>query len=377
VFQAPLRLVLALRISTAPGVLLATAMSTVVFTATPFLIRGIAIDRGLDVGVVGVVSTAQLLGFSLAAWGAGRFVQPSRRILVGALLLGVAANAASALAPQFWLLTATRLGSGVSLGLISWIAWAEAFGDQEKVGDVAVVGPLVGTVGAPAVALLIERSGPDELFFALAALHLIPLAFMRTVELDTVDRPHRQRHRPTRAAFAILCCLALITLGGSAVFVYGAAIGQDEVGLSSVAVSLAFSANALASVPSARWRGSRRLPGLWMALIAVDAAALTLVPHPVVFWIGLPLWGFAFWMAIPGAFALLAERSRYPDERAGDAQAVMAAGRVIGPLVGGAVYAASIPALGVVGGGILAVAAFALLYVEWRIHPEVLEDLIH
>jgi DHA1 family inner membrane transport protein len=135
VFQAPLRLVLALRISTAPGVLLATAMSTVVFTATPFLIRGIAIDRGLDVGVVGVVSTAQLLGFSLAAWGAGRFVQPSRRILVGALLLGVAANAASALAPQFWLLTATRLGSGVSLGLISWIAWAEAFGDQEKVGD--------------------------------------------------------------------------------------------------------------------------------------------------------------------------------------------------------------------------------------------------
>lgn len=375
-FQAPLRLVLALRTSTAPGVLLATAMSTLVFTATPFLIRGIAIDRGLDVGVVGIVSTAQLLGFTAAAWGAGRFVQPDRRILVGALLLGFVANAASALAPQFWLLTTTRIASGASLGLIAWIAWAEAFGDQEKVGDVAVVGPIVGTVGAPVVGVLIDVAGPDELFVVLAALHLVPLAFMGSVHLGSIDRTHQERHRPTRAAFAILCCLGLITFGGSAVFVYGAAIGQDEVGLSSIAVSLAFAANALASVPSARWRGSRRLPGLWMALIAVDAAMLTLVRHPIVFWIALPVWGFAFWMAIPGAFGLLAERSRYPDERAGDAQAVMAAGRVIGPLLGGAVYAASVPALGLVGGGILAAAAIALLYVEWRIHPEVLDDLL-
>ena len=95
------------------------------------------------------------------------------------------------------------------------------------------------------------------------------------------------------------------------------------------------------------------------------------------FWIVLPIWGFSFWMAVPASFLLLAERSRYPDERAGDAQAVLAAGRVVGPLIGGAVYAVSIPALGVVGGAIVGIAALAMLYVEWRIHPEVLDDLRH
>ncbi len=38
---------------------------------------------------------------------------------------------------------------------------------------------------------------------------------------------------------------------------------------------------------------------------------------------------------MPAAFWLLADRSRYPEERAGDAQAFLAAGRVLGPTVGG------------------------------------------
>jgi len=100
------------------------------------------------------------------------------------------------------------------------------------------------------------------------------------------------------------------------------------------------------------------------------------VHTPVAFWIALPLWGFSFWMGVPGAFSLLAERSRYPNERAGDAQAVMAAGRVVGPLVGGALYTISPSVLGAVGGGVMAAAGFAMLYIEWRIHPNVLGDLV-
>ena len=45
-------------------------------------------------------------------------------------------------------------------------------------------------------------------------------------------------------------------------------------------------------------------------------------------------------MGIPAAFALLASRSRFPEERAGDAQAVMALGRVFGPVLGGSFFAA-------------------------------------
>jgi DHA1 family inner membrane transport protein len=260
--------------------------------------------------------------------------------------------------------------------LVAWIALAEAFGDTEKVGDVAVVGPIVGTVSAPVVAAVIDTSGPDVLFYGLAALHLVPLVFVRTTRLDAASRPRQPRHRPTRAALAILLCLGATTFGGSAVFVFAAAIGQDQVGLAPLAVSLAFSANALAGVPSARFRGHRPLPGVWMVVTSTCAIVVGTVHHPAAYWVALPVWGFAFWMGTPGAFGLLAERSHHPQERAGDAQAIMALGRVIGPLLGGLLYAVSASALGLVAGGIMMAAGLVMIYVEWRIHPEVLGDLV-
>ena len=113
-----------------------------------------------------------------------------------------------------------------------------------------------------------------------------------------------------------------------------------------------------------------------MTLTGVAALLVATVHEPIVFWIALPIWGFAFWMGIPGVYSLLAERSNYPEERAGDAQAIMAGGRVIGPLMGGALYAWSAPALGIVGGGLMAVSGLVMVYVEWRIRPEVLGDLV-
>ena len=374
--QAPVRLLFTLKPKIPAGVLAAVAVSTVVFAATPFLVKGVAIDQHVDVSTVAVISTAQLAGFMLTSWGAGRVLRPRRRVMVISLLLGLLANAASALTPWFSLLVGIRFISGISLGLISWIAWSEVFGDDDKVGDVAVIGPIVGTLSAPLIAVLIDVSGTDLLFVVLGGLHLLPLPFIRETRLVAATRTRRERHRPTRAAAAILACLGVTTLGGSAVFVFAAVIGQDNIGLSALAVSFVFSANALAGVPSARYRGPRRLPGLWMTLTGVAAVFMTTVQEPVVFWLALPIWGFAFWMGIPGAYSLLAERSNYPEERAGDAQAIMAGGRVIGPLLGGALYAWSVPALGIVGGGLMALAGLTMVYVEWRIRPDVLGDLV-
>ncbi len=374
--QAPVRLLFALRPQVHAGILSATAVSTVVFAATPFLVKGVSVDQGVDVATVGVISTAQLGGFMLTSWGAGRLLRARRRMMVIAVLIGFVANMASALTPWFTLLVAVRFLSGVSLGLVAWIAWAEAFGDDEKVGDVAVIGPLVGIVSAPIVATVIDVSGTDLLFALLALLQLVPLVFIRSLRLDLASRPRQERHRPTRAAAAILACLGTITFGGSAVFVYAGVIGQDDVGLSALAVALVFSCNSLASVPSARYRGTRKLPGFWMIMTGVMAVTIGTVNHPVAFWIALPLWGFCFWMGTPGAFSLLAERSNYPDERAGDAQAIMAAGRVVGPLLGGALYSISATWLGAVGGAIMMTAGLGMVYVEWRIHPQVLGDLV-
>ncbi len=374
--QAPVRLLFALKPKIPAGVLAATAVSTVVFAATPFLVKGVAVDQDVAVATVAVISTAQLAGFMLTSWGAGRFLRPRRRVLIISLALGLLANAASALTPWFSLLVGIRFISGISLGLVSWIAWSEVFGDDEKVGDVAVIGPIVGTVSSPLIAILIDASGSDLLFLVLAGLHLLPLPFIRETRLVAASRSKAVRHRPTRAATAILVCLFLTTLGGSAVFVFAAVIGQDDVGLSALTVSFVFSANALAGVPSARYRGARRLPGLWMALTGAMAVLVASAHDTVVYWIALPTWGFAFWMGIPGVYSMLAERSNYPDERAGDAQAIMAAGRVVGPLMGGALYAWSPASLGYVGGGAMALAGLTMVYVEWRIRPHVLGNLV-
>lgn len=374
-FQTPVRLAAALRPNLPAGVLTATAVSTVVFAATPFLIPAVAADRALDVGLVGIISTAQLGGFVLATTFAPRRFRPRRRMMVTAIVLGVLANLWSALAPSFALLVAARLVNGLSLGLIAWIAWSEVFGDNERVGDVATIGPIIGTIASPIVAVIADHSGPDWLFVVLAGLYLVPVGFIRGMRLDASTRPRQTRHRPTRAAVAILVALGLLTFGGSATFIYIGAIGSDLVGLSPLVVSLAFSANAIAGLPSARYRGIRPLAGIWMSVTATSAILVCTVHQPVVFWLAMVAWGFAFWMGVPGAFALLAERSNYPDERAGDAQAVMAFGRVVGPIVGGALYETGPAALGLGAGAIMLAGASILVYAEWRIHPNVLHEL--
>jgi predicted MFS family arabinose efflux permease len=368
--QTPVRILLALRPRVPAAVLLGSAISTVVFSATPFLLPAIAAEQDLNVGVVGLISTAQLGGFVLAAWGAGRFVRPRRRVLVIAAVIGVLVNVVSAVTPMFALLLVARFLSGIAIGLIDWIAWSEVFGNSDRTGDVAVIGPLVGTLSAPLLAVLIDARGSTWLFAALAALHVVPVLFLRTTHLDAAKRPRQERHRPTRGAAVLLACLGGLTLGGSAVFVYAAAIGLESVGMSALAVSLAFSLNALAAVPSARSRHRRRLSGAWVAVTGLMGVLITVWHVPPVFLVAMGVWGFAFWMAVPGAFVLLASRSRYPDERAGDAQAVMAFGRVLGPALGGLLYVnAPLVVLGLVGGGIVVVSGALMLYVEHRIEP--------
>ncbi len=374
--QPPLKLVQTLRPNIPAGILLATAVSTIVFTATPFLIPVIADDRNVSVGSVGIISTAQLGGFVLASWLVPRWFNPRRRMMATAIAIGFVSNLLSAFSPWFSMLVGMRFVSGISLGLISWIAWTEVFGDNERVGDVAVIGPIVGTVASPALAMFLDAAGPDWLYIALGISHLAPALYIRSMRLESSRRERQPRHWPIRSAAAILACLFLLTFGGSAAFVFAGAIGTELVGLSPLVMSLIFAANALAGVPSARFRGFRRLPGVWMGVTGVCALLVGAVHVVPVYVIAMPLWGFAFWMGIPGAFSLLAERSAYPEERAGDAQSIMALGRVFGPLIGGILYEVDPALLGLVAGGVMIAASVFLLYIEWRIRPYVLQGII-
>ena len=362
---APIRLLAAAKPTVPAALLTAIATSTAVFAATPFLLPSVADEFDVAVGTAGLMSTAQLAGFVVASWVGGRFLRPVRTVFVVGALLGVLANLGSAAAPTFELLAALRFVSGLSLGLAAWIAWQAAFGDADKTGDVAVVGPLVGVLVSPMIAVVLETAGLRWLFVILAVVTAIPLAFAGQVPRVDRLRPHRTRHAPTRAARAILVALCAITLGGSSVFVYAAAIGVELDGLTPLTVSLLFSGNALASIPSARWTGRRGPAGLWFMVTAVCALVIAVARSGPLFSIAIVGWGFVFFMGVPAAFTLLASRSNFPEERAGDAQAVMALGRVFGPLLGGALYATgSTGTLGLVAAAVMMVGSALLLYVD-------------
>jgi DHA1 family inner membrane transport protein len=355
----------AARISVRPAVLVAIASSTAVFTATPFMLQPIAEEFGVSVGAAGFVSTAQLAGFVLSSWASGRFLRPIRAVFVAIPLLGFVANLASAAAPTLAALSGARFVSGLSLGLAAWFAWQDAFGDTRKTGDVAVTGPLVGVVLAPTIAIIVDRLGLDALFVVLAIIAASPIVFVRQIPRVDRLRPHSTRHAATRAARAILVALGLITLAGSSVFVYAAAIGTELNDLSPLVVSIAFSCNALVAIPAAKWSGSRGSPGLWFAAISILAFVLPAVHVAGIFLAALVGWGFLFFMGIPAAFGLLAARSRFPEERAGDAQAIMALGRVFGPLVGGAFLASGATTqMGIVAAAVMLTGAGVLMYVD-------------
>ena len=126
-----------------------------------------------------------------------------------------------------------------------------------------------------------------------------------------------------------------------------------------------FSGNALAGIPSARWTGRRGPAGLWFLATATCAIAIAASRSGVIFGLAMVGWGFVFFMGVPAAFHLLAERSSFPEERAGDAQAVMALGRVFGPILGGALLAAgSEVTLGFAAAGVMAIGSILLLYVD-------------
>ena len=345
--------------------LAAIASSTAIFTATPFLLRPIADEFDVSLGAAGWVSTAQLAGFVIGSWTAGRHLRPVRKVFVTMALVGFVANLFAAGAPGLAVLGVARFVGGISLGLAAWFAWQDAFGDAEKTSDVAVVGPLVGIVLPPAMTLLIDALGVRAMFVVLAFIALSPVVFAGQVDVKDRLRPHRTRHAATRASIAMLVALGLLTLGGSSVFVYAAAIGTEYNGLDPIAVSLAFSANALVAVPAARWRGRRGPAGFWYLVTAVLAFLLPAVHIAPVYAFALVAWGFVFFMGMPAAFALLPSRSRFPEERAGDAQAVMALGRVFGPLVGGAFIATGATTMmGVAAASIMSCAAGLMLYID-------------
>lgn len=362
----PLRVYGRIRPSVSIGVVLAAAVEASLLAATPLLIPRVSDAHGLSTGVAGLLSTAQMSGFLVATLIASRRMTPSARILRIALCIAGVATLASAVAPSFGVLLILTLIAGSASGLCVWVVWQEAVGTERSVGDVTVIGPLVAAVAAPVLGAVIATGGLRLTYVLLGLFCLVPL--LAEIRIGLPKTPGREGHHPpVAAAMALLVGFFFFTLGGSAVFVFVVMLGSSRNGLSLTAIAVVLSLNSIAGVPAARRACCARLPGLYVAGTGLCALLVAVSFDSTVFVAALVIWGYLFWRATPSALLLLVEHSRFPQERVGDAHGAMAAGRVLGPVLGGAVMGTgSTMMLGLIGGGLIATAATIMLTIEIR-----------
>lgn len=339
---------------------MAVAAIAATFTATPFVIAQVVDEYAVTAGAAALLSTSQMTGFAVGNLAGGRKLVPSRRLARLALGAFVVANGLSAVSPWFSALVFLRLGAGVAMGLITWVAWSDSASDLTRRGEIAAIGPLAAVVASPVIALAVAVDGLRGMYGVLAVL--VALALLAPLEVDAT-LPSERHPITARGVKTILTAMFLFTAGGSSVFVFANVLATDNAGMSPVWLAVAISANALVGIPGARFAGRRRVPGAWMALTGLCALALTLSTYSWLSFVAMTVWGMAFWVAIPEVYFLLSDRSSHPSDRVGDAQAVMSIGRIAGPSLGGVlVGAGSFTALGWFGLGAMAAAGLMVQY---------------
>jgi predicted MFS family arabinose efflux permease len=236
------------------------AVVAATFAATPFLLPDVSTRLGVGIGATGLLSVAQVGSFAGASFFAGRLFRPRRRLHYGSLVLVAIASVGSALATDFGLLLGMRVLAGLGMGTITWIAWADATRFTRGLGDVAAVAPVTAAVASPILGALVETGGYPLVFVSVGAVAL--LAMLLPVDFGDLPRIGRDVSG-SRSNRVLLAALAVLSVGGSAVFIFTAAAAQEIHGLSPVAVSWALSLNAIAGVAATRRRARVAAPGNW------------------------------------------------------------------------------------------------------------------
>ncbi|NND84033.1 MAG: MFS transporter [Acidimicrobiia bacterium] len=359
-FTSPIRQVLSVRRGLNPGLLAGAASVSALLSLTPLVLPLFVEEFAISVAVVGWASSAQIASFAVASFLAGRFLPASNRLFRTALIVLASSNALAAFAPSFTLLVVTRIGAGVAAGIVNWLAWRQAARVPTQMGSVAVIGPATAAVASIVLGFLIASLGYGSAYLAVGVVSLAALALPIDIQAGP---PTGRAVSPSRSNVVLLLALGLITCFGSSIFLLsGFFLGADRGGPPWL-LAWALAGSAGLGIVAARQRMSSG--GIWFLCVSAMALVLGLVPSA---WVGaaaVTAWGLFFWFGIPAVLRLVDDYSDQPGERSGDIQASMAVGRVIGPLVGGALLGAGSPELlGVVSAAGLGVGAVLVLSVE-------------
>lgn len=334
---APARLAYALRPQAPIGILAAAAAVQLLFGATPFLIPEVAARYGVSEGLAAGISVAQVSAFAVANLALPRLLAPTGNVVKWSALLLVVANALSAVPDQYWLLVGFRILAGLAAGTLTWVVWADAMRKPRSLAGVASAGPVTALVSAPVLSA-VAGMGDRAVFVALAVAAL-PAFF---IKVDTgVDEKGSGVVSRSRSNRVLLMALLLLTFFGSSVFVFVAISARETLGMTPFVASFAYSLNAATGLLGARLSSRHRRPGWWLLTLGPSVYLSAAGGQVWLVFLGMAWWGFAFWMGVPGVLKMLAARSLEPDERAGDAQALMAFGRAAGPVLGGGLADAS------------------------------------
>ena len=222
--SAPARALGAFKPTASPGLLASSSAIAATFTATPFVIAEAINEFGVGIGSAALLSTAQVAGFTVANLIGNRRFNASASLARKNMALFAIVNLLSAVAPGFAILIVLRLVAGASMGLLTWIAWADSATDGKRRGEIAAIGPLAAAVAAPILAVVNQISGLTGVYGGLAILAGLGLVLKTTVAENEISKVRN----PIKAAGVrwVLLALGVTTGAGSAVFVFARVIAQ-------------------------------------------------------------------------------------------------------------------------------------------------------
>ena len=358
--HVPSRILYGGRKGTPAALIAATVAATMLFASTPFLIVPLSQRYGISEGSAGSVSVVQVGAFAVVNFVLPRLLRPSGKLLRLSAFTLVVSNVLSIFAGNFGVLLLVRLVAGAAGGTMTWLAWSNAMVHRKSMSAIASTGPMSLLIAAPLISIVAE-SGAGAVYAALAVV-AIPAAVL----IAPVGGRKRSKGviSGSRSNRILLGSLFALTFFGSALYINQTIVAREIHGLSSLASSFAFSANAAGAIIGARLSTRHIYPG-WMLASIAPAALMTVLGPPWMFYVGMAWWGFAFWMGIPGVLQMLVDRSLEPSERAGDGQGMMALGRTGGPALGGIfVDAGALVALSITSAIGLAAVGFGIVGVK-------------
>ncbi len=316
-----------------PPPILALALAAFAIGTTEFVIMGILPDVARDLGVS--ISSAGLLvsGYALGvAVGAPLLAtltarRPPKGTLISLMVVFVAGNLLSALAPTYESLMAGRVVASFAHGSFFGLGAVVAAGlvpVDRRAAAIALMFTgltLANVLGVPLGTLIGQQFGWRATFWAVSAFGVIALGAVALLVPRTPSaRPDKRGGWEILRRPQVLLALALTMFGFGGIFTaftYITPMLQDLAGFSPKAVSgilflfgVGLTVGNMLGGRLADWKPTESMLGILIALALVEALLSVTIAHPVAAVLTVFAWGVAAFATVPGLQMRVVDQAR-------------------------------------------------------------------